>query len=169
MAWKGASTDTTSSIYVVGDYYLYSGLSYAMVAKYNSSGTIQWQRKLSSSTYNTFAQAIATTSSGDTYVVLQLSSSSYVYYSMVIVKYNSSGTIQWQRSIKQNAAGSTVYELYIRRIAIVEDDNYMVLHGQRGRNFGDYTDSITFKLPTDGSKTGTITVSSNDRFSRCFH
>lgn len=90
-----------------GNIYL-SGVSYNatnaydfQVAKYNSSGTIQWQRRM--------YRAAGVTNSIDKLLDLGLDSSENVYavgYSnasginlIYLVKYNSSGTLQWQKTL----------------------------------------------------------------------
>jgi hypothetical protein len=69
------------------------------IAKYNTSGTLQWQRKLGNSGINNnFYTGLVVDSSGNSY----LNSSSFdgsTRFNFTIAKYNSSGTIQWQREL----------------------------------------------------------------------
>jgi hypothetical protein len=119
--------DSSDNIYVAGYTDISSGGAdrSLFIAKFNPSGTIQWQR-------------IVALASG-TYASIHLDSADNIYVSAygVICKYNSSGTIQWQRSI----AGVS-----FRSIACTTDSIYCV-GGQ-----------LIVKLPTDGSGTGTYTV-----------
>lgn len=119
--------DSSDNIYVAGytDISSGGGNRSLFIAKFNPSGTIQWQR-------------IVALASGS-YASVRLDSADNVYVSAygVICKYNSSGTIQWQRSI----AGVS-----FRSIACTTNNIYCV------------GDQLTVKLSTDGSGTGTYTV-----------
>jgi len=69
----------------------------AVVVKYNSSGVLQWQRRIGGSS-NEFFQGMAIDDSGNIYAVG--STASYESgTSAYIVKYNSSGAVQWQRAL----------------------------------------------------------------------
>lgn len=104
-AGTGIVTDSSNNIYVAG-YGTASGTTqFAYLVKYNSSGTIQWQRYLiaSSSSVELF-NGVTIDSSGNIYCV---GSSKYgtATYSTMLVKYNSSGTLIWQR--KLSGSGNT--------------------------------------------------------------
>lgn len=75
------------------------------IIKYNTSGTIQWQRDLGQSAKTSAAEGIAVDSSGNVYIAgystAQSPQNGYV------AKYNSSGTIQWQRRLA--VSGSVCY------------------------------------------------------------
>lgn len=67
----------------------------AFIAKYNSSGTIQWQRRFSFSSVDVIAQSIAVDSSGNSYSLC--SRNDGLSYNISILKLNSAGSIVWQR------------------------------------------------------------------------
>lgn len=69
------------------------------VAKYNSSGALQWQRNLTPATGSIQFNDIAVDSAGNSYVAGRASNTG-----SLIVKYNSSGVIQWQKTISAGAA-----------------------------------------------------------------
>jgi len=81
-----------------------SGVYYFYVAKYNSSGTIQWQRKLEQGTGNNVNQGFFADSSGNSYLTGYSVQSGTQYG--IIAKYNSSGTIQWQRRFNGPSSGN---------------------------------------------------------------
>jgi uncharacterized delta-60 repeat protein len=100
------TVDTSNNVYVTG-YTSSSGAgSYDLVlAKYNSSGTIQWQRTLGGSLVEE-GRALTTDSSGNVYVLGHTSSVGGGNYDMFLVKYDSSGTVQWQRVIGEDGFDS---------------------------------------------------------------
>lgn len=89
------SVDSSGNIYVIG-YSTPPGPTISTLAKFNTSGTLQWQRKLSS-TNDLIGYAISFDSSGNVYAALRNNDGGQ--YEMSLVKYNSSGTLQWQRKL----------------------------------------------------------------------
>lgn len=185
---RGVTTDSSNNVYIIG-----SNLGNIFIAKYNSSGTFQWQTGLGISTFvsegsdivfksgyiyitgaqtsgyspilivakydlsgNLVWQRQLVTSTPDLFVSLgfpniSVDSLGDVYASVntvsgtCIVKYNSAGTLQWVRNITGGNPG------------IVNDsyNNFFVgVSGPAGvyRNSG----AFVTKLPPDGSHTGTF-------------
>ena len=97
----GIAFDSSGNIYVIGDSATTGGISPSdiIVAKYNNSGTIQWQRKLyvTGSSYRNVGQSIATDVSSNVYIVGNIDNQGS--NQAVVVKYNTSGAIQWQRNL----------------------------------------------------------------------
>lgn len=87
----GICTDSSSNVIVVGDDYTSSG----MIAKYSSAGSLTWQRKLTLSGAQPTLYGVKADSSANLYAI------AYRYSSpnstQTIIKYNSSGVLQWQR------------------------------------------------------------------------
>jgi hypothetical protein len=98
--------------------------------KYNSSGVLQWQRRIGS----TNLTAIHIDSSSNIYVAGKNSSNN-----LFIAKYNTSGVIQWQTKL----AGATFSGLGIKEIG----SNLYVAGSASGKGF-------IIKLPIDGSIPG---------------
>jgi len=91
----GIAVDSSSNVYITG-LDTPSVLSDVLLIKYNSSGTLQWQRSLDGGSSDVGA-SVATDSSGNVYVA-GYSVASGVNH-IQIEKYDTSGTIQWQRSL----------------------------------------------------------------------
>jgi len=97
------TTDSSNNVYIVGWYQggTASGSTTvdAVIAKYDSTGTLQWQRQFGNSSGN-IGTGIVTDSSGNVYVGAYQQGGGYF-----IAKYNSSGTRQWQRSLSSTGNG----------------------------------------------------------------
>lgn len=103
------TVDSSNNIYVTGETNApgYAGI---LIAKYNSSGAVQWQRSLRN-VLGDYGHGVDTDSSGNVYVAgygVNYGESNNI----IIAKYNSSGTIQWQRKLvtsnSEDAFGITV-------------------------------------------------------------
>lgn len=90
-----AVTDASGNVYVCGSGRASGSINYGYVAKYNASGVLQWQRKLSGSKSIGF-KGLAIDSSGDVFVVGDYLDTKAT---ALLVKYSSGGSIQWQRVI----------------------------------------------------------------------
>jgi hypothetical protein len=88
----GVAIDSSGNIYTCGT--VANNSSDIFIAKFNSSGVIQWQRRIGSAAIET-AWSIAVDGTGAPYVVGTTRTSGN--YDNFIVKYNTSGTLQWQR------------------------------------------------------------------------
>lgn len=99
----GVAVDSSGNVYVNG-YSIVSGIIKLQLAKYNSSGTIQWQREVNSGTDQFNGYGVAVDSSANVYAVGDL------YISGVgglgLVKYDTSGTLQWARRLTGSGQNS---------------------------------------------------------------
>jgi hypothetical protein len=86
--FQGVAVDSSSNVYVTG-MILNAGQD-ILVAKYNSSGVLQWKRRLSQSEDDN-GNGIFVDSSGNCYIAARGQ-----FGSPILVKYNTSGTLQWQ-------------------------------------------------------------------------
>jgi len=141
----GIATDSSGNVYVTG-YYIVAGNYDIVIAKYNSSGTFQWQRALGGAGYEQ-PDGLATDSLDNIYVIGRQSSQGEGGSDILIAKYNSSGTLQWQRGL-----GGAYPDIGIG-ITIDSSDNICITGASQlssGNN-----DILIAKLPSDGSLTGT--------------
>lgn len=143
----GIAIDSSSNVYACG-FSTDSGSLDIQLAKYNSSGTIQWQRKLGSASSSSLGLALATDSSDNLYVCGYNNASGN--NGVQLAKYNSSGTIQWQRVLTQSAKDISGYGITIK-------DSNLYINGY-GAPLTTTSCFLFAKLPTDGSLTGTYTV-----------
>ena len=102
------AVDSSGNVYVCGYSNSTIGQYAFQIAKYDTSGTIQWQRSLGSGVSNDFGFSIAVDLSGNVYVCGRSNASGTNNFQ--IAKYNTSGTIQWQRSLDggSNDAGESI-------------------------------------------------------------
>lgn len=145
------ATDSSGNIYLACDAQPAAG-GKMQVAKYDSSGNIQWQRSLGPSSDARFA-SVATDSSSNAYFCGSIyDGTSYV---TAIAKYDSSGNIQWQRKLTSSVGGTLTSNfggsIFIDNLGNVCVSGYLNGTDGIGR-------SMVLKLPNDGSKTGTYTL-----------
>ena len=96
---QSVAVDSSGNVYVCG-YSDASSTNDFQIAKYNTSGVIQWQRSLGSSASD-IGQSVAVDSSGNVYVCGYSNASGTNDFQ--IAKYNASGVIQWQRRLGSSA------------------------------------------------------------------
>jgi hypothetical protein len=149
--FNGIVIDSSNNIYVCGQAWNPSvSVQVGVVAKYNSSGTLLWQRQLySSSNSNTFG-GLALDSSENVYAV-----GSGRVYSGVIVKYNSAGVLQWQRRVT-GSYSSGIVGVYLSSIKF--DSSGAMCSGGYVYANGVNQNMLIIKLPSDGTLTGTYLV-----------
>ena len=103
---NGVDFDNNGNIYVSGKGQ-YS--NWQFIAKFNSSGSLQWHRGLSSlkppNQQGDQSRDIAVDrTTGDSYICGQVTLSNYSY-DITLAKYNTSGSLQWQRTVNTNSNG----------------------------------------------------------------
>lgn len=129
--------------------WLYDGTADGVLTKMNSSGSVQWTRKLTPSSGSITAQGLAIDTSESVCVVG--SNSSYV--GAFLAKYNSSGSMQFQRLFY--GPNQSYYTNTLNGVSVTATSMYVV-----GRTYIPATsDDFYFAaLPFDGSKTGSYSV-----------
>ena len=153
--FSGIAIDSSDNIYMVGTE---SGSSNNVATfSVSSAGAINWARKFVLGTLSG-QKNIAVDSSGNIYVVCVFSASGAPVYS-AILKYNSSGTLQWQRTLK-GPGNSLNYYVYARAITVV-GNNLVITGDQNTTGVSNAWYGFTVSVPTDGSLTGTIVNGGN--------
>lgn len=116
------------------------------LGKYNSSGTLQWARNTGNMSVT---MDVAVDPTGNVYA-LTTNGSNTLY----LMKYNSSGTIQWQRSITRTGGALSLAQVSGSSRGMVATDTSVSFTAT------DNNQAVLFKLPVDGSLTGTHTIGS---------
>lgn len=131
----------------------YSGSSYnAFVMKVNSDGTLAWSRLLAEATgsYQNTAWAVACDSSNSVYFTGAQSQNGTP--ALLLAKYSSSGTLQWQRNLSNSTWNGEGYFVSAVGAGLLYTGGYRRLSSGAG--------SMLAKVPQDGTKTGAYTVGS---------
>ena len=152
----GTGIDSDGNVYVTGR----SGF-YQIIAKFNSSGTLQWNRSLYNGGNAIQVTNLIVDTSGNSYICgyYTIGSGSPDLENAFIAKYNSSGTIQWQRRFGTDIIDSRNTSTQANNLAF-DASGTLYMIGQSNANTSVYQDNFFFaKLPPDGSKTGTYTLS----------
>jgi hypothetical protein len=147
---RNVAVDGSGNVYVttINDN---GGFGYSGVAKYDSSGAIQWQRELGdTTTFNPTLVGVCCDSAGNIYACGGLSTN-LGNQRALIVKYNSSGVIQWQRTLLNS---TTTQLIFFWGIAI-DSGNNLCLSGYMNNTTSGKYEPIVARLPSDGSLTGT--------------
>jgi len=112
MSYKAITVDSNNNIFAAGTHIMVPDYeNRGILIKYNSGGVVQWQRAIRGTNPATgmyayiVNNAIKTDVSGDVYVGGEYINSSGGYIG-ALTKYNSTGTIQWQRSLLTSANGA---------------------------------------------------------------
>jgi len=146
--FNGVNVDSSDNIIAAG-YHQPDGTTTrkGLVAKYNSSGTLQWHRILDGATNEEF-YFVTADSSGNIIAVGRTDSDGEGSNDCLIAKYNSSGVLQWDKTL--GGTGSDVFN----GVTVDASDNIIVA----GRTESDGAGSgeiLTAKLPPDGTGDGT--------------
>ena len=110
--YNAVSTDSSGNVYTAGRTNASGqGGHDFLIAKYNSSGTEQWQITFGTNSPHTEeAWGIDVDSSGNVYVSGQYMISGTAYNGWAVAKFNSSGSLQWQRYL-YSGSGDYAFKL----------------------------------------------------------
>lgn len=148
----GVAADNLGNVYVVGDTTsIGAGSNDILLVKYNSDGAVQWQKAIGGISAES-GYDITVDNSNNVYITGQTTSQSSGLNDIFIVKYNSAGTMLWQRALGDSS--SSVNDRG-NGIAIDKYGNIFVVgQTQSSLGAGQY-DIIVAKLAGDGSGVGT--------------
>ena len=76
-----------------------AGGSNFLLAKFSSSGTVQWQKALGDSSSSTYGRSVAVAPDGSIYVCGRIYLGSAGRDEALLAKFSSSGTVQWQKTL----------------------------------------------------------------------
>ena len=144
---RGVAVDSLDNIIVIGDTGSDgAGNSDFLIAKYNSSGVLQWDRTLGGTGVD-IGYGVAIDSLDNIIVTGYTASDGAGGNDSLIAKYNSSGVLQWDRTL-----GGTGADIGYA-VAIDSLDNIIVT-GYTGSDGAGSLDILIAKLPSDGTGTG---------------
>lgn len=148
MIGYGIAVDSSQNIYIAGDIVQSDDDIY--VAKLDSTAsTITWDKRLYSGSGADNGRSVAVDSSGNVYITGNSFQGTGPQKACQIAKFNSSGTIQWQRLIEETSSGTNIGF----GIKVDANSNYYV-----SGSIGSGDNFLIAKLPVDGTKTGTYTL-----------
>lgn len=140
-SWANSvAVDSSNNVYAAG-----RDGSYYTLVKYNSSGTLQWQRVVQFGSLTSEAVGVVVASDGYIYLTGNCSSSNKLLY----VKYNSSGTLQFARQIQGNTG-----VVNGRGIDSDSSSNLYICGFTDSQGAGS-NDLFLARLPNNGAYTGT--------------
>jgi len=147
--YSGIDIDSSDNIFVSGTATT-SGTAYGIVAKYNTSGALQWKKQIGSAGGSPALTGLSADSSGNVYVT----GIGGPNFSSYIVKYDTNGSVLWQRNLQ--AASHWVQNYSIA----VDSSNNLVTGGYTRETSGSvYNQMLMFKVPGDGTPVGTYAAS----------
>ena len=147
---------------VSGDWYISGTLTNTVAggnelfaAKFNASGTLQWSRRIGG-TATDYTAGMAVDDDGNVYACGMDNQGTAAGQKLIIAKWNDSGVLQWQREL----GGSAGYEYNFGNAITVDNDGsyYLTFYSnspQTSEGGSVINDTIIFKLPDDGTLTGT--------------
>jgi hypothetical protein len=142
------ATDSSGGVYVAAwqtDSGFTGGSGYLI--KWDSSGNLEWQRNFDSGgTLDSLSGVCVDRVNGFVYACGTTSTSPSTG---IIVKYNLSGTLQWQRKL----SNSNFYS-----VKLTSNGELMLSGSWKGLASGPSSQTLLIRVPADGSKTGTYTV-----------
>jgi len=140
----GITADSSDNIIVVGQTNSDGAGTYdSLVAKYNSSGTLQWDRTLGGIGTDV-CREVAVDSSDNIIIAGYTNSDGAGSYDFLIAKYNSSGTLQWDKTL----GGANVEIGY--GVAVDSSDNIIIVGYTSSVGVGNY-DAFVAKYNSSGT------------------
>ena len=179
----GIAVDSSGNVYIIG-YTDNSGTGSndALIAKYDTDGLFKWQRTFGNPNVNVNLNVengvdIAVDGSGNVYISGSTNSSGAGDYDAFIAKYNTSGTLLWQRTlgganadvgydIAVDSSGNVYIAGYTQSAGAGGQDVFIAKYNTDGdyqwqRSLGDTSDDQGWSIAVDGSGNVYITGYTN--------
>ena len=121
-----------------------AGRSDCLLAKFSSSGTVQWQRTLGGSK-DEGGNSVAVASDGSVYVCGQTQSAGAGKGDLLLAKFSSAGTLQWQRTL-----GGSSDNDYAISVAVAPDGSVYTCGGTKSAGAGN-SDFFITKFSSSGT------------------
>ena len=143
---SGVLVDSSENIFVAGNYRV--GRDRFHLARYNSSGSLIWQRTLYHADYHLSGASIHMDSSGDLYIYgssidLGITPSTRA----LLVKYDTDGNFQWEREIYTT---NTANEVYSSGSMHIDTNDGILVTGYTNDDDGSTLDPYVMKFNTSG-------------------
>jgi hypothetical protein len=103
--YSGLAVDSLANVYISG--VSGTGPLDSFLAKYDTSGTLQWQRKIGTSNSNGTINNVAVDAASGVYIIGSTDSVRAGFTDILIAKYDSLGTLQWQRALSGGATNNS--------------------------------------------------------------
>jgi len=141
------SVDSAGNVYAVGHSWTDNNAKYdCLTLKYNSSGVLQWAAKYNGGNFNDEGKSIAVDSGGNVYVTGKSDTLEFYSSTIITIKYNSSGVMQW--AVRYPAAAGNDNCAF--SIALDNSSNVYIT-GRNAFSTGNF-DYVTVKYNTSGIK-----------------
>jgi hypothetical protein len=141
--YEGITIDSSDNIFVTGIAVTGpGGTQYGIVAKYNTSGALQWKKQIGDPAFPVLSD-----------ITVDNSGNIYTTGSTYILKHNTNGDLLWQRQLS-----ATSHTVSLSSITI-DSSNNIVAGGYIRPTSGSNNQILMLKVPGDGTLTGTYTAS----------
>jgi len=142
---RGVGVDSSGDVYICGhsDLNSYGSATDVVIAKYNSSGVIQWQKRFGGSNYEYSESAMKVDGDGNSYIPMRDNSTHNGKSLMGYVSFDSSGNKRYQRTVNNT---STSYD-GIGGLDVDSQGNVYIC-GRTNYQYGIYQ-GIIMKFPPD--------------------
>lgn len=138
-SWLAVDTDSSGNIYLAGE--TYNTEQRGIIAKYDSSGTVIWQKSVDGGPYQ--FKSLATTADGVSYVSGTNISGPSGGQDIAIFKYDSSGNVVWQKNLGTASGNENPADIEI------DSSGNLYLCGRTA--VGGVTSPILIKLDSEGA------------------
>lgn len=154
--FNSIALDSSGNIYCCGtaEYNAALGSDIIILSKFDSSANLLWTKGLYNTDINTYPDGYGVAVDSDSMVYIIGSASNFNPDRIIIAKYDSSGTLQWQKFIAVSGYDLTSGINRPSKIAVDSGSVYITTSSMSGSP----TFSLILKLPKDGSLTGTYSV-----------